>query len=203
MSAVEPHWAVLDAPIEGTWFTSDLHFGHQNIISYCNRPYDSVPEMNDGLVDNWNAVVGTDDLIFVLGDVAMGRLDDSLRHVKRLNGRKYLVLGNHDRPWMGNKKAASHRRQYLDAGFLDMFDRAWLTLGNVTVGMCHFPSSGDSQDQDRYTQWRPSVPGGRWLLHGHVHDTWKLRPDHREINVGCDVWDYRPVSAAQLLTFID
>ena len=82
-----------------TYFTADQHFGHDNIIRYCDRPYHSVGEMNAALVANWNALVGPADTVHVLGDVAMGRREESLPLVGSLAGRKILYPGNHDRCW--------------------------------------------------------------------------------------------------------
>src|SRR4051812_8195892 len=79
------------------YFTSDLHFGHQRIIELCNRPFGSVEEMNQTIIDRWNDTVKNDDTVFVLGDVAMGKISDSLPLVKKLKGNKHLVSGNHDR----------------------------------------------------------------------------------------------------------
>jgi calcineurin-like phosphoesterase family protein len=85
-----------------TYFTADQHFGHQNIIEYCGRPFHSVGEMNAVLVANWNAVVGPHDTVHVLGDVAMGRREESMPLIGRLAGHKILYPGNHDRCWYGH-----------------------------------------------------------------------------------------------------
>jgi len=76
------------------FFTADLHFGHQNIISYCQRPYSSVQEMNRDLVARWNSRVGVEDTVYILGDLALGRLPHDLGAV--LNGTKIFIRGNHD-----------------------------------------------------------------------------------------------------------
>ena len=68
MELVKP--LVLDSSKQGIWFTSDTHFGHKNILKFCKRPWDTVEEMVEGLIQNWNRVVGKDDLIFHLGDFA-------------------------------------------------------------------------------------------------------------------------------------
>ena len=100
------------------WFTSDLHLGHPNIIGYCERPFADVAEMNAGLIDNWNDVVGSGDEVWVLGDFALGRITETLPLVARLTGRRVLVTGNHDRCWPGHRKgAAAWEQRYLDAGF--------------------------------------------------------------------------------------
>jgi calcineurin-like phosphoesterase family protein len=99
-----------------TWFTADLHLGHRNIIDYCNRPFATVEQMNETIVARWNERVAPEDTAWLLGDVAMGRLDKTLPLLARLNGRKYLVAGNHDRPFHGYKPDGTPRPDYDKAG---------------------------------------------------------------------------------------
>lgn len=174
------------------FFTADLHFGHENIISYCDRPFASVEEMNAGITARWNATVGDDDEVWVLGDVAMGRIDDSLRWIERLRGHKVLVTGNHDRCWAGRKRGGDlWLDRYRSVGFAEIHQGVVSTdLGGHPVLACHFPYEGDSHDEDRFLRWRPTDTGA-WLLHGHVHTRWQT--NGRQINVGVDVWDYTPV----------
>jgi calcineurin-like phosphoesterase family protein len=183
------------------WFTADLHFGHANIIRYCDRPFPDVPTMDAGLVERWNDVVAADDEVWVLGDVAMGPIDASLANVGRLAGTKLLVPGNHDRCWPGHgARSEGWAERYVAAGFARILDeQVALTLGDRQVLACHFPYEGDSHDDDRYGAHRP-MDRGEVLLHGHVHTRWQV--DGRQVNVGCDVWDYRPVSEAELLSAI-
>ena len=75
------------------WFTSDLHFWHKNICKYCNRPYDTVEEMNEAIVENWNKVVKDDDVIFVLGDLGFCGYEKLAPYIARLKGKKYIVQG--------------------------------------------------------------------------------------------------------------
>ena len=166
-----------------TYFTSDTHFGHKNIIKYCNRPFADVDEMNKALIDNWNDVVRPSDEVYHLGDVSLGQIKDTLPLAKQLHGHKFLVRGNHDRCWQN----ADWMAAYQDVGFKICQDS--LHFDDFVV--CHFPYTGDSQADDRYVSDRP-VDEGKWLLHGHVHDEWKIKD--RLINVGVDVWDYHPVS---------
>ena len=174
------------------FFTADLHLGHRNIIDYCGRPFRDADEMNAALIARWNAAVTPDDEVVVLGDFAMGHLDDTLALTAILHGRKVLLAGNHDRCWFGHKKVMEAATQrYIDAGF----DEIWqgtvpLDVDGTAVRACHFPYQGDSHDHDRFVEHRPSDDGS-WLLHGHVHERWKVRD--RMINVGVDVWDYTPV----------
>jgi calcineurin-like phosphoesterase family protein len=184
-----------------TWFTSDLHFGHLNIIRYCDRPWPDVDAMNRGLITRWNDVVDPDDTVWVLGDVAMGRIDDNLALVEQLNGSKLLVAGNHDRCWFGHgERGAEWIDRYRHAGFSEIVQgQTMLMVGGVEAAVCHFPYEGDSQLDDRYTEFRP-VDEGRWLLHGHVHTTWAQRG--RMINVGVDTAGYRPVSEDEIAALI-
>ncbi|MGB8861936.1 MAG: barstar family protein [Ilumatobacteraceae bacterium] len=185
-----------------TWFTSDLHFGHANIIEYSGRPFTDAEQMNQALIERWNAAVQPSDTVWVLGDVAMGRIADTLPLVGRLDGHKLLVTGNHDRCWHGlGSKADEWVEKYLAAGFEEIHQGTiTLTVGDHDVLAGHFPYRGDSQDFDRHPEARPVDDGG-WLLHGHVHEQWRQR--ERMINVGCDAWDCRPVDEATLVALIE
>ena len=180
------------------FWTSDLHFGHANIIRYCNRPFADVDEMNLGLIARWNAVVEPDDSVWVLGDVAMGKIDDSLALISALNGTKTLVAGNHDRCWEpGGPRHGQWTERYLDAGFADVLQGTVdVELGGRAAIACHFPYEGDSHDDDRFVPMRPRDTG-LILLHGHVHERWRV--NGRQINVGVDVWEYTPVTDEQIL----
>jgi calcineurin-like phosphoesterase family protein len=179
------------------FFTADLHFGHVNIIRYCDRPFPNVDAMNEGLVERWNAAVTDDDEVWVLGDVAMGQILDSLRHVRRLAGTKCLVPGNHDRCWPGHgPRAQPWVDRYLEVGFAEILPEiVALSVAGRAVRACHFPYHGDSRDEQRFDYHRPADDGGV-LLHGHVHTRWRV--EGRQINVGCDAWDYRPIAEAEL-----
>lgn len=79
-----------------TWFISDTHFGHKNILEYEkeHRPFSTVEEMNETIIERWNSVVKQKDTIYHLGDFAFGK--KNIEIASRLNGRKHLVMGNHD-----------------------------------------------------------------------------------------------------------
>jgi len=183
------------------YFTADLHLGHRNIIDYSSRPFRDADHMNDALVERWNNTVAPMDDVIVLGDFAMGRIDETLPIAGLLNGRKVLLAGNHDRCWRGHKKGVDAATvRYLDAGFAEIWQGSVeLDIGGVRVVACHFPYRGDSQDHDQYVAHRP-VDEGAWLLHGHVHQRWKTR--EQMINVGVDVWDYAPVAERALAELI-
>jgi calcineurin-like phosphoesterase family protein len=176
-------WIVgLFKPKARRMFTSDLHFGHRNVINYCDRPWKDKDEMNEGLVKLWNEQVNPQDEVWVLGDFSLSP-KMVLQFVNRLNGKKKIVLGNHDAPFEFDRrpKAAKMREKYLkDFETVEMDGE--LTLKNgVKVLLKHFPYSLD-YDQ-RYRQHRMEDKG-EWLLHGHLHG--KYVKSGKQIDVGVD-----------------
>ncbi len=146
-------------------------------------------------------MVADEDEVWVVGDVAMGTLADNLPLVGLLRGRKRLMAGNHDRCWAGKKGWEKWVDRYLEAGFEEIVQGPVETrIGSRQVIVSHFPYAGDSQDRDRLTEQRP-VDRGSWLLHGHVHEKWRTRD--RMINVGVDVWDFRPVRSDVLADLME
>lgn len=189
------------------FFTSDTHFGHENIIRYCDRPYKDTDHMNDDIVRRWNEVVTPEDTVFHLGDVALGKIDNSLAQVSRLNGYKVLVLGNHDRPFMRMGKADEHdwwNRYY------EVFQEVWHWSGHDGIeiegqefNLSHFPYTGDHTPEDRHSAHRLDDEGIP-LIHGHTHTTDKLTYSTKgtpQIHVGFDAW-YRPVSEHEILELL-
>lgn len=174
------------------FYTSDLHLGHTNIITYCDRPFDDPDHMNHELIQNWNSVVTDDDTVVVLGDFAMGKIAETLPLVAQLAGEKILLPGNHDRCWMGHpeRKRKNWMGKYLDAGFDEVIMDLWYEENGVRY--CHFPYTGDSHDADRYTEFRPPNDGMP-LVHGHTHDHRAVSPDGKMVNIGVDAWDYAPI----------
>lgn len=182
------------------FFTADQHYNHRNIIQYCSRPFHDLVEMNEALVQRHNAVVSKDDTVVHLGDIAW----DGPGWVRRLNGKHFLVPGNHDTCHPCHKRYAREVRWYCKEGLtvLDVQFVQELGLGFPPVLLCHFPFYGDMHaSEERYKAFRPTalpLPA-RLLLHGHVHTAWKRRGIC--INVGVDVWDYAPVSVDQLVAY--
>lgn len=189
------------------YFTSDQHFGHRNVIDYCARPFTDLDEMHAAMVSRWNETVQPSDVVYVLGDFALGRrwLGEIL---PQLAGEKHLIVGNHDEchPAIAKTptKLANRTQTYLDAGFasvaLEGTLHEWLGLHGASIRLHHMPYRGDHGELQRYAEWRP-VDDGRWLFHGHVHEKWKRRG--RQINVGVDQWDFRPVALETLLEIVE
>ena len=188
------------------FFTADLHFGHARIVELANRPFASVEEMDEALIANWNAVVRRpDDLVWVLGDYALGDRRKALGYLDRLNGRKMLVAGNHDKCFLGSSDGWKHIGEYQSAGFEIVVPWARIKLPGRKVLLSHFPYDGDSAGEDRHPGARLRDEGEP-LVHGHVHEMFTLRRSAAtgavQLNVGVDRWHYRPVPATEVVRII-
>lgn len=190
-----------------TWFTSDTHFGHARIVELSDRPFQDVQHMNEMLIKNWNDVVAPEDFVYHLGDVALGPIEDSLALIKRLNGTKIHITGNHDRNFAGGKKSKGMTPEvwhfeYRKYGFAATRPEIKsFTIDGRDFAMSHFPYGGDHFDKDRYIEYR-LADNGRVLLHGHTHSTENFSLSAKgtpQVHVGVDAWDYRPVSFDEVL----
>ncbi len=161
------------------FFTSDQHFYHENIVRYCGRPFKNAHQMNRTIIERYNSVVGNTDVCYILGDFTMTANADQIEPiVRKLNGRKILVLGNHDRlrPF-----------SYVELGFESVHTSLDLIIAGERVTCIHDPA--------------PACAVGvtnRWLV-GHVHGLFKFLNNSSVTNVGVDAWDFTPVSEEQLL----
>lgn len=175
-----------------TFFTSDEHYGHANIIRHCNRPFRDVGHMTEALILRHNATVKPADTVWHLGDFCWKeKLVAPV--LRRLNGTHYLVVGNHDPCHPMHRKSEEARQRYLEYGFARVETRLY-TQGFL---LHHMPYTSDDRHDEKYAEWRPAYEGAP-LLHGHVHQSWRTRPELQMINVGVDVWGYCPVSLETL-----
>lgn len=187
------------------YFTSDHHFWHSNIIRYCNRPFHSVEEMNEILIQKWNDLVAPDDEVYYLGDFSLAARPAEI-YTQRLNGKKYLVPGNHDFCHSYNKQSRTPERlekwiqKYQNFGWIVLPEQTSLLIPEIgDVNLCHLPYGNDGFEGDKYIKWRPD-DNGNWLLCGHIHEKWKTK--RKMINVGVDVWDFQPVSVVEIIRTI-
>jgi calcineurin-like phosphoesterase family protein len=171
------------------WVTADHHFGHKNILAYDCRPFRDVKEMDETMVRRWNEVVKPEDVVWHLGDFALASFDHARNILGRLNGRKHLILGNHDRSAgrmseMGfdevyNGPIILHREVGIQEG-----DEIVSYTSHVVLS--HYPSitvlDGETYQTlnacvnswDYYPIPLP-VPRGWMTIHGHSHNgrvTW-------------------------------
>lgn len=186
-----------------TFYTSDQHFGHANIIDYCGRPFGSVEEMNHALIERWNAVVSDDDTVWCLGDLALGQLSDTVSMTSALKGRRLLVPGNHDRISSVYKDGSQRERflsLYQDAGWQICPEIIHTDIGGHAVVVSHFPYVGDSHGPDRFQSAR-ATDEGLPIIHGHVHEEW--RANGKQFNVGVDVHDWRPITERVIVDWLN
>ena len=151
------------------FFTSDPHYNHKNIITYCNRPFASVSEMNESLINRWNSVVSHEDTTYVIGDFAFDK--NPSKFLCRLNGTKVLIKGNHD------------KRPYREDGWDAIHDYLEITHKGKHIVMCHYSMR----------VWNKSHRGS-WMLYGHSHGTLPDDPYSNSIDVGVDCHNYTPIS---------
>lgn len=130
------------------FYISDMHIGHQNVLRHDNRPFSDIQHMQAVMTANWNSAVATTDEVYILGDFAWKNAQ-GLEMLSQLNGKKYLILGNHDKP-----------TEEMKACFQLVKDYAVIKDGETQVVLSHYPIA------HWYNQYRGAVH-----LYGHVHNT--------------------------------
>lgn len=173
------------------FFTSDPHFGHKNILNFCHRPFSNTKEMEKSLIENWNSVVGKEDIAFILGDVMWFEArSECKKTLEKLNGKEiHIIPGNHDK--LGTF-------EYLSDRFIihDSCVTCWIKTYNGTnqVFLCHFPLA----------TW-PHFESNALHFFGHIHSG-PLSDNRVDIpgqdlmlktgkcyDVGCDNNNYTPI----------
>ncbi len=168
------------------FFTSDTHFGHENIIKYCNRPFKSLEHMNETLIKNWNERVKPTDTVIFAGDFCFtnthnheeGTRTKPIWYKDQLNGEKVFIEGNHDK----HNSLKNH-------------------ISSLVIRL---------HKQDIFVTHKPQhiIFGYDFYLVGHVHEKWKhkiINDGERKyimVNVGVDVWNFRPVKIDEILKYI-
>lgn len=174
-----------------TFFTSDTHWGHKFVAGL--RGYDDPAEMSDELVRRWNEVVSPDDTVYHLGDVVLGGFEKNKHYISQVNGYKILVAGNHDRCFYGLKNYVDKDVKYREAGFDEVYYGNPMELivpGAGVVTISHYPAESDGRHEDYQDRFLVKNYSGA-LVHGHVHDLWRV--NGTQFNVGVDVWGGYPV----------
>lgn len=161
-----------------TFITSDQHLGHYNIIKYCNRPFETLDEMNDTLIDNWNSEVSAEDNVFFLGDLAFGKHSKTDDWINELNGNIIFFRGNHD---------VSREIQF--------FSSAIVTFEGIPFYLTHDPDGVPST-------WRG------WIIHGHHHNNIPdrypfIHYKYKTVNVSVELTNYKPVNVTAILEMIN
>ena len=158
-----------------TFFTSDTHFGHQAIIRFSRRPYQTAKEMNEDLVKRWNSRISSGDTVYHLGDLGFHSEPEELNPIlEQLNGKIIVIQGNHDRD--PDLQSFAYWRIYE---FHDFLERP---IDGQHITFCHYP----------LMEWDHSFRGS-WMLHGHSHNQWP-QTKYKRLDVGVDGHDMYPWS---------
>lgn len=160
------------------WFISDTHFFHANILKFTDadgkriRPFDSLEEMHEYMIEKWNGVVKDNDYVYHLGDVTFQYHGAFNNLMHRLKGKKRLIIGNHDKIW--------------NPALINNFEKADLWKGfkenNFTASHMPLPLKG--------------LRDGAFNVHGHVHQNTLSEAGY--INVSVEVRNYTPVNIEEI-----
>lgn len=167
-----------DVITNNTWIWSDIHFGHANVIKYSDRPFHDDHHMDESLIANYNSCVGVNDICIWVGDVSFRNSDLTKVIIRRLNGYKILIVGNHD---------FDKKKRVKPMAFDEVHLTYNLTLDDTVLAFTHYPMD--------------NLPKGWFNVHGHVHKNGHRAdeinmPTH--INVNCEFLDYKPIPLATL-----
>ena len=166
------------------FFTSDLHLGHENCIRLCNRPFSNIDEMDETLIENWNHKVTGKDTVYILGDLIYRSQKPPEEYLRRLRGKKHLILGNHDRGWI--------RSCQTERFFESVNNLLYVADEKRQYTLCHYPMMSWPHIMRCY------------MVFGHIHgntdaDYWPLiQANERMLNAGVDVNHFEPVTFEEM-----
>lgn len=162
------------------YIVSDLHLNHKNIIGYCNRPFDSVKEMNKSIIDNWNSTVEETDTVLYLGDLTLGGEESCVKYLEKLNGNITFIKGNHD----SITNYGSHK--YI------IHDTVNISYKGIKFYISHHTDE---------------MVDGKYVIQGHKHNNDMgnypfYNPSKRRFNVSIELIGYKPVPFINLVNII-
>lgn len=171
------------------FYISDLHLGHKNIIKLCNRPFETIEDMDDTIINNWNNVVKNGDTVYIVGDFAC-KTDDIEKYLERLKGNKILIIGNHDSKIVND--LSLHKYFANIVPYLEIHSN----MKNITL--FHYPM----------LEWKSSrkvdLNKLGYLIFGHIHNSIKTEYEYltslpNALNAGVDINNFTPVTFEQLV----
>lgn len=168
------------------FFTSDLHLGHRNVIRLCNRPFGSIEEMDTILIANWNKKVHRNDTVYILGDLMFRNEKPPEEYLRQLNGKKNLIIGNHDRSWIKSCDLSQFFETVTSLNFI--------SDGKHQITLCHYPMMSWPHMKRCY------------MVFGHIHgnidaDYWPLiAQSGLMLNAGVDINGFAPVTFEEMET---
>ena len=169
-------------------YISDLHLGHRNILVHDHRPFKDVDEMDRYLIERWNDRVSKDDDVYIVGDFCF-RSDKPYEHyLRKLKGKKHLIIGNHDDKLLKDEKAMSY---FESADYIKEVNDT-LKGEKIKIVLCHYPLA----------EWN-GMYHGTYHIYGHVHNrvneiTEFMAAKEKAYNAGCMLNGYAPCSISEL-----
>lgn len=165
------------------FYISDLHLGHEKIIKICDRPYSSLEEMNNALIENWNRKVKPTDEVYIVGDLFLKMPEkEGEEIIEKLNGTKYLIIGNHDWAWMGKVDLKKYFKKVTELMTIE-------DCGNK-ITLCHYPMMDFLGD---------------FLVYGHIHNNTKdfywqlLKTMDNAFNASVEINNFEPCTFNELV----
>lgn len=186
--------------VSSIWFTSDTHFGHENIIKYTKRPFQSVEEMDKELIKRWNDVVAPDDTVYHLGDFTLGNINKFQFYIEQLNGRINILSNkwHHDKYWIKD-----YHKDFDIKAFVYKF-RVPILLDAIEVltidddskygkkiTLCHYPLE----------EWESKYYGSIHL-HGHIHTVGYRTHTLNKLDVGVDNNNFAPINLYDIMQLL-
>lgn len=173
------------------YYIADIHFRDQKIFNKCHRPFSSVEEMEQVVINKWNKKVEDGDIVYVLGDIGKDDDPSTITIFKKLKGHKHLIVGNHDHDMLEDIKESG---AFESIKFIDLIND-----GDYKVCLCHYP----------LMDWMEFNRDGL-LVYGHIHNkteengyAYKLMKDYyknlKAYNCGVDVTGFEPRTLKQLM----
>lgn len=174
------------------YFIADLHLGHDNIIELCNRPFSTIEEMDETIINNWNKKIHKNDTIYILGDMIWEDADPT-KYLSQLEGKKILIIGNHDIKWLNKGDYSSYFEKIV---YMDLIP-AGISPNGHTITLCHYPM----------LEWQGSRKIGSrkegYHIYGHIHarvskEYQSLYQNNNAYNAGVDINNFTPVTIEEL-----
>lgn len=185
------------------YLISDTHFDHENIIDYCNRPFDSLDEMENRIVNNWNSRVSYGDNILFGGDLAMAPAGKAASYSERLSGNMVVLMGNHDSFSKWKAPFPVLESKYFQYNYYG--EEYEFYYSHWPEGYSENNQRNDNRKEPEYSNPPEWFDG--WNIHGHVHNNDLsnypfVNPEDKRINVGVEVLGYKPIEMNELIEVI-
>lgn len=170
------------------YFTSDLHLGHNKDFVYEVRGFNDIIQMEETIIKNWNNIITPEDTVYILGDLMLGDTDHGIEIVNQLNGKKVIIVGNHDT----DTRLALYEEKLQNIEFIAHAHR--MKYGKAIFYLSHYPTLTSNFDDQ--IAWAKHLIN----LFGHTHQTNKFFNDNPYMyHVGMDTHNCTPISIDKII----